>query len=98
MKIYIDDDFKCHVTDDGTRRGFELPCFDGKCPEFVEGHRYVPEGELWKSGDGRAFEGEMLTAWASSIELDRAQAEYDRLQLADADKALHELGAEWEGE
>ena len=24
-----------------------MPFFDGKCTEFIEGYRYVPEGERW---------------------------------------------------
>ena len=42
MTIYIDNDYKCHVTDDGAMRVVETDFFDGKCAEFVEGYRYVP--------------------------------------------------------
>ena len=45
MTIYIDSEYKCHVTGDDTRRAFDVPFFDGKCAEFVEGYRYVPAGE-----------------------------------------------------
>ena len=45
MKIYIDREFKCHVSSDGTMREFDVPFFDGKCITFVEGYRYVPPGE-----------------------------------------------------
>ena len=30
-KIYIDNGFKCHVTDDGTMTAIETDFFDGKC-------------------------------------------------------------------
>ena len=39
MTIYIDNDYKCHLSDDGTRRAFDMPFFDGKCAEFVVGYR-----------------------------------------------------------
>ena len=31
MRIYIDDDYKCHVSDDGTMTPVETTAFDGKC-------------------------------------------------------------------
>ena len=52
MTIYIDSDYKCHLSDDGTRRAFDVPFFDVKCAEFVEGYRYVPSGETWTRADG----------------------------------------------
>lgn len=35
--IYIDLDFKCHVTNDGTMTAVETDFFDGKCDAFIEG-------------------------------------------------------------
>lgn len=52
MRIYIDSDYRCHPTDDGTRRPIETEYFDGKCRVYVEGHRFVPEGESWTREDG----------------------------------------------
>lgn len=46
MKIFIDVDYKCHVSDDGTRREAETEFFDGKCRQFIEGYSYVPGGEM----------------------------------------------------
>lgn len=89
MKIYIDSDYKCHVTNDGTMREFDVSDFDGKCPAFVEGYRYVPADETWKREDGEVFKGEMIAPWKPYTELYIAQLEYD---LADADAALNELG------
>ena len=43
--IYIDSDFKCHITDDGTMRAVETDFFDQKCDAFIEGYRFVPAGE-----------------------------------------------------
>lgn len=88
-KIYIDKDYKCHVSPAEDRREFDVPFFDGKCPEFIEGYRFVPEGERWVKPNGEFFRGEMISAWKPYTELQIAQLEYE---LADADAALKELG------
>lgn len=36
--IYVDSEFKCHVTDDGTMTPVETSFFDGRCDKFVEGY------------------------------------------------------------
>lgn len=89
MKIYIDSNYKCHVSDDGTMREFDVPFFDGKCDTFIEGYRYVPVGEVWTRADGVEFAGEMIAPWKDYMPLYIAQLEYE---LADADAALNELG------
>lgn len=76
--IYIDSDFKCHVTDDGTMVAIETDFFDGKCDAFIEGYRYIPEGESWTREDGTVFQGEMISPWKPYAELIAAQAEYER--------------------
>ena len=81
MKIYIDDDFKCHVTDDGTMQEVETDFFDGKCDTFVEGYRFVPSGESWEREDGAVFCGEMVSPWKDSTELDNAQRAYEQQLL-----------------
>lgn len=92
MKIYIDNDYKCHVSADGTMREFDVPFFDGKCTEFVEGYRYIPDGEVWVNPDGVECSG--TSPWKPYTELYIAQLEYD---LADADAALAELGVDIDG-
>ena len=92
MKIYIDKDYKCYAADDGTMTAVETDFFDGKCKEFIEGYRYVPSGESWTREDGEVFQGEMIAPWKDFAELDAAQREYEREQLADAIAALNELG------
>lgn len=96
MIIYLDDDYKCHVTDDGTMRKYETCEFDGKCQTFIEGHRFVPEGETWTRSDGVEFTGLMVSPWKNYAKLEKAQFEYQidklTLELADADKALELLG------
>ena len=98
MTIYIDNDCKCHVLNDGTMREFDVDYFDDKCDEFIEGYRYVPKGETWKREDGEVFTGPTFSPWKDSRELVKAQMQYEieqlRIDLADADAALKELGVE----
>ena len=86
--IYIDSEFKCHVSSDGTLTAVETDFFDGKCDAFVEGYRFVPEGESWTRSDGFVFHGEMIAPWKDFNELDEAQREYERQQMADMENAL----------
>ena len=92
MKIYIDNDFKCHISNDGTMREFDIPFFNGKCSEFIEGHRYVPAGESWEREDGEPFTGEMIAPWKDDMELLAAQTFYELEQMkqtqADTDAML----------
>ena len=97
--IYIDSDFKCHLTDDGTRTAVETDFFDGICDTMLEGYRFVPAGQSWTREDGEVFDGEMIAPWKPWDELDEAQREYERQQyeameaeLADARQALAILG------
>lgn len=86
--IYIDNDFKCHVTDDGTMTAVETDYFDGHCDVFIEGYRFVPDGESWTRSDGVVFYGEMVAPWKDYAELDNTQREYEKQLLADAENAL----------
>ena len=79
--IYIDSDFKCHVTDDGTLIAVGTDFFDGKCDTFIEGYRFVPAGEVWTRPDGVIFTGEMVAPWKDWRQLDDAQRIYEREQL-----------------
>lgn len=89
MKVYVDKKtFMCFTEPGEDREEYEIPVFDGKCKEFVEGHRYVPEEMEWIREDGEVFIGEMLTYGKDSVEVDLAQAEYERHRLADAENAL----------
>lgn len=86
--IYIDSEFKCHIFDDGTMTAVETDFFDGKCDAFVEGYRFVPSGESWTREDGVVFHGEMIAPWKPYSELDTAQREHERQQMADMENAL----------
>ena len=89
---YIDSEFKCHTVNDGTMTAVETKFFDGKCQTFVEGYRLVPDGESWTREDGAVFTGEMVAPWKPYEELDQAQRQYERAQLADMKAALELLG------
>lgn len=90
MTIYIDSDYKCHVSDDGTMTHVETDFFDGKCDAFIEGYRYVPSGCTWTRSDGEVFRGEMIAPWQDIRELRLAQLEYENEQL---EKSVHEQQA-----
>lgn len=89
MTVYIDNDFKCHVTNDGTMTAVEIESFDGKCDEFIEGYRFVPLGDV----------GGMLSPWKDYKLLAAYQEQYESLQeeLADMKAALAELEVRIDG-
>lgn len=87
MTIYIDSDYRCHVSNDGNMREFDLPFFDGKCTEFIEGYRYVPSGETWTRGDGEVFTN-MVAPWKLYAQLYKVQLEYE---VAQYEAALSEI-------
>lgn len=89
--IYIDSDFKCRITNNGTFRAVETEAFDGKCDAFVEGYRYVPAGEKWTRADGVEFSGEMIAPWKDHNELEAVQREYERQQLRENEMILDSL-------
>lgn len=89
MKIYIDSDFKCHTSNDGTMTTVETDFFDRKCQTLIEGYRYVPAGESWTRPDGVVFHGEMIAPWKDYSLLAAAQVQYEAM-LADMDNAYAE--------
>ena len=93
MTVYIDADFKCHVSDDGTMTAVETDFFDGKCAAYIEGYRFVPAGSVWTRPDGVVFPGEMVAPWNDWRQLDEAQRDYEREQLAAYEQALSEIEA-----
>ena len=83
MTIYIDNDFKCHISDsEGIYTAVETDFFDGKCDAYIDGYRFVPAGVTWTRPDGVVFQGEMISPWKDWRELDAAQRAYEREQMA----------------
>lgn len=88
MKIYLDSDFKCHTTNDGTMREIETDFFDGRCKRWIESYRFVPQGETWTRADGVVFSGEMIAPWKLLDEAYAAQKTYE--------ETLAEINASYE--
>lgn len=78
--IYIDSDFKCHLSDDGTMTTIETSFFDGKCNAFIEGYRFIPSGESWTRSDGVTFTGEMVAPWKDYSTMAAYQQQYETMQ------------------
>ena len=99
MIIYIDDNYKCHTEPAEGLRAFELPFFEGKCQRFVEGYRYVPEGESWHREDGEVFSGEMIAPHEDYSFLAAVQEQYELMQaeMQDMQTALNTLGVTVDG-
>lgn len=98
MQIYIDSEYRCHVTNpNGIFQEVETDFFDGKCNTFIDGYRFVPQGESWTREDGTVFTGEMIAPWKPHSELNAAQREYEREQAADMQAALEILGVTVDG-
>ena len=89
--IYLDSDYKCHVTDDGTRTAVEEKFFRDKCDGFIEGYRLVPAGKSWTRPDGTVFCGKMITPWKDYDEMDAAQRAYEQARLADYEALINTL-------
>lgn len=78
--IYIDSDFKCHLTnDDNSFTAIETDFFDGKCNAFVLSYRFIPEGQSWTREDGEVFHGEMIAPFKNPIEVENVQTLYEEL-------------------
>lgn len=73
--------FECYPEQnaDATRISYEEESFfDGKCDEFIKGHRLVPEGCSWTRSDGEVFNGKMISLCKPSAEVYAAQRQYER--------------------
>ena len=93
MTIYIDSDYKCHVSAAEGRRAIETDAFNGKCAEWIESYRFVPEGETWTREDGEVFNGEMATPWKDLGEAYAAQTVYVEQQLSTAQAQAEDMQA-----
>lgn len=87
MTIYIDSDRKCHTSPGDGLTAVETDAFNGKCSQYIEGYRFVPNGETWVREDGEVFEGEMVAPWRDYELLAEFQAIYEEEQA----KATEEI-------
>lgn len=83
MIIYIDADYRAYTEPEDGRAAVETSAFDSMPAPVIECHRYIPEGKTWISQDGLEIHGEFIQMCVSKQELDAAQREYERQQLAD---------------
>lgn len=100
--IYIDSEFRCHLTDIGGLQAVETEVFDGKCDKYIEGYRFVPEDQTWTRDDGVQFTGPMvspykdydiLAAYQEKYQEDETaveQAQVLQSQMAELDAAYRE--------
>lgn len=77
MIIYLDSDYRCHLSNDGTMIAVETDVFDGKCAAYIEGYRFVPAGESWMRADGEVFHGEMIAPAEDYGALEKAQEQHE---------------------
>ena len=85
--IYIDEEFKCHVSNNGTMIAVKTDYFDNKCDSYIKGYRYIPEGYTWTRSDGTVFVGEMFAPWKMFDEIDQIQRRYEQ-ELAEVAQIL----------
>lgn len=74
--IYLDSDFKCHAIDTGGLNPVETDAFDGKCDNFIEGYRFIPDSKSWTRQDGTVFYGEMIAPFMDYRILSAYQEQY----------------------
>lgn len=89
MRVYIDSDYKCHVTPIAGARSIDDTFFYNKCPDLIESYRYVPAGETWTRDDGVVFTA-MVVPWRDIRQYDGEQQQYLLDKLAAAQAALAE--------
>ena len=80
--IYLDSDFRCHLTDTGGLQAIETDVFDGKCDKYIEGYRFVPEGQTWTRDDGVQFTGPMVSPYKDYDILAAYQEQYQEDETA----------------
>ena len=90
MTIYIDNDYKCYVSDADGRRAVETDVFNGKCDEWIESYRFVPNGETWTREDGEEFT-DTIAPWKDLSEAYVAQEAYVSTQNTQYEAALSEI-------
>lgn len=93
MTIYIDSDYRCHTAAAEGRTSIETDFFNGKCKEWIESYRFVPDGETWTREDGEVFKGKMVTPWKDLSEAYMAQTAYLERQNKQYEAALTEIEA-----
>lgn len=81
--IYLDKDYMCHLTNNGTMQEVETNIFDGTANGAIPFYRYIPADTEWVDAKGTVFHGLFIQATDSNA-IDRAirQALIDDMQAA----------------
>lgn len=95
MTLYYDSDYKLHTETAADYTPIETDAFGGKCTEYIEGFRYVPEGAVWVRDDGTKFHGLMCVPWKPYNELDAAQRAYEKQLLTNYEAERQELNTSY---
>lgn len=80
MTIYINSDYRCYTQPGEGLRAVACDWADGKCAAYIEGMRYIPQGETWTRADGAVFTGEAVCAAQDAAALLAVQAAYEQQQ------------------
>ena len=76
--IYLNKNFECSVTEKAdTVQSIETDIFDNKCNTYIEGYRFIPNGQEWVREDGIVFKGEMVAPFKNSQLLEMIQSLYE---------------------
>lgn len=91
--VYLDSDFMCHITRDGTMIEVQTDALNGFCDNAVELIRFVPQGTTYSRPDGRIIHGEFIQI-TDSAKVDAYQKQYmeDQEKMEDMTTALAILG------
>lgn len=83
MIVYVDKNYKCHASSDGTMREVNSDFFNDKCPTFIDGYCY---------DDSKGYPH--IYPYKPFNELYAAQRVYEKSQLAEYEALINELYAE----
>jgi hypothetical protein len=79
--------------DERGRVGFFLMV---KCEVYIQGYRFIPDGESWTREDRTVFVGEMVSPWQPFSKLDATRHQYEKELLSETQEALNILLGEVE--
>ena len=91
--IYIDSNFMCHTTNDGTMVEVQTGALDDFCNNAIEVVRFIPQGQECIRPDGRVLHGEFIQI-TDTNRFNAYQRQYieDQVQMSDMQNALEILG------
>ena len=86
--IYLDTDFMCHLSNDGTMVEIQTDVFDSIADDAISYYRYIPQGEEWTDSKGRVLHGLFIQA-TNSKKIERI---IQQAYILDMQNALAILG------